>query len=91
MAKAISNYPVLGENRVGKERDGQPAWRGWGEWSLEMFMSLSLALVPSHMLQCFIVVLKSFCVLGHGGTGCAGCCSCLSGIWLKWPACLLPA
>lgn len=46
---------------------------------------------PSHMSYCFRVVLKSFCVSEHGGTGCAGGCSCLPGVWPKWPTCLLPA
>lgn len=41
--KAIRNYPALGENRIGKERDGQSVWRGWGTWSLEMFIILCSA------------------------------------------------
>lgn len=95
MAKVFRNYSALGENTVGMERDGQPVWRGWGNVVFgdvyNPLLNPMLPTVPHHVSYSLRVVLKSFCVLEHGGTVCAGGCSRLSGVRPKWPTCHLSA
>lgn len=65
---------------------------GVGEHILvDVYSPLFSPFYPLFLLTCLSIPKKLFSVLKHGGTGCAGGYSCLSGDWHKWPTCLLPA